>query len=128
MGDPLLLTALGAIFLAILLPFLAALPRSGRQRAVARSLAAVKAMSAGPVSVRDQQLQSPLVDRAVTPLLDRLTGLGNRLTPDRQVDTIRRRLDLAGNPPGWDADRVVASKVLSVFLGHALAIVATLAL
>jgi tight adherence protein C len=64
----------------------------------------------------------------VTPLLDRLTGLGNRLTPDRQIDAIRRRLDLAGNPPGWDADRVVASKVLAVFVGAALAVVVTLTL
>jgi tight adherence protein C len=126
--DPLLLAGLAAVFGAILCVLIGFLPRSGKQRAVSRSLAAVRAMSVGPVNVRDQELQSPFVDRAVTPVLDRLTGLGNRLTPDRQIDGIRRRLDLAGNPPGWDADRVVASKVLGLFLGAALAIAVTLGL
>ena len=55
-----------------------------------------------------------------TPALARFTGLGRRLTPGDQVARIRHRLELAGNPPGWDVDRVIAFKVLGLLAGLAL--------
>ncbi len=47
----------------------------------------------------------------------RLTGLGHRFTASDQTDRIKRKLDLAGNPPNWDVDRVIAFKVLGLFAG-----------
>ena len=46
------------------------------------------------------------------PLLARALGLGRRLTGADAAERIRHKLDLAGNPPGWTVDRVVAGKVL----------------
>ena len=47
----------------------------------------------------------------------RLTRLGRRFTAGDQTDRIKRKLDLAGNPPSWDVDRVIAFKVLGLFAG-----------
>jgi len=46
-----------------------------------------------------------------------LTTLGHRFTAGDQAERIRRKLDLAGNPPKWDVDRVIAFKVLGLFGG-----------
>jgi tight adherence protein C len=36
---------------------------------------------------------------------------------------MRRKLDLAGNPPGWDSDRIVAFKMLGLIVGGSLGVV-----
>ena len=79
---------------------------------VARSLAAVEALRATTKSLRQQELEVPFRERVLGPTMRNITSLGRRLTPADQVGRIRRRLDLAGNPAGWDVDRVVSLKVL----------------
>lgn len=98
------------------------LPSSARNAQVTRSLAAVGALQPAPRSVREKELEVPFAERVLGPAMRGVTGLGRRLTPAAQVTRIRRRLDLAGNPPGWDVDRVVSLKVLLtvVFTGTAL--------
>jgi tight adherence protein C len=49
----------------------------------------------------------------------RLARLGRRFTASGLDDRVRRRLDLAGNPPRWDAERVVALKMVGVISGLA---------
>jgi tight adherence protein C len=75
-----------------------------------------------------QDLDRPFGDRVVTPTLERMTALGRRFTPDDQAARIKRRLDLAGNPTGWDVNRIVAFRVLGLFggaiLGFLLALLA----
>jgi tight adherence protein C len=44
------------------------------------------------------------------PLMQRLRQLALRLSPSGYGQWLRRRLDLAGNPTGWPADRVLAFK------------------
>ena len=79
---------------------------------VARSLAAVEALRATTKSLRQLELEVPFRERVLGPTMRNITSLGRRLTPADQVGRIRRRLDLAGNPAGWDVDRVVSLKVL----------------
>ena len=73
-------------------------------------------MSSAPESLR-QELDRPFRDRVVSPLDSRLTGWGRQLTPSGQSDRIRHRLDLAGNPIGWDVDRVLAFKMIGLIAG-----------
>lgn len=118
------LLALGllAIFVAILLVFVAAGALQAREDPdVARSLAAVEAMESPEVrKLRQLELAVPFTERVLDPVLRYFVGAGRRFTPDQRMQSIRRRLDLAGNPPGWDSDRVVALKALGCLVGFVL--------
>ena len=84
-----------------------------------RSLAVLEAMTNAPKEL-SQELDQPFSDRVLNPLLERLTGLGRRLSGADSAQRIRHKLDLAGNPPGWTVDRVAAWKVLGAIIGLAV--------
>ena len=88
---------------------------------VARSLATVEALKAAPDSAR-RELDVPFGERVTRPMFARLTRLGRRFTPSDQAGRLRRKLDLAGNPPGWDSDRILAYKMLGLFAGAAIGV------
>jgi tight adherence protein C len=74
-----------------------------------------RAALAGPRGTAD--LRSSLLDRsaqerAVKPTIAILARLGRRLTPLGWVDGLDRRLTLAGRPPAWPLERVLAAKIL----------------
>lgn len=114
-----LFTGLAATFGALVLASLVlGGQRVERDADVARSLTRVAEL--GPVTVntvRDQELAVPFAQRIVTPVLLWFVRLGRRLTPEERLRGIRRRLDLAGNPEGWDSDRVVGLKALGSLTG-----------
>ena len=67
-------------------------------------------------NVRDQELLSPLRERALIPALKGLTALGRRFTPHGYVDTVRKKFVYAGEI-GTDAiDRFLAIRVVTVAL------------
>ncbi len=121
MGGPLVtLGALVLVFSGLALAFVwVALEISGRS-GVARSLAAIEAVQVAPRDLRAQQLQQPFSERVVDPLLSSFVEVGRRFTPEERITRIRRRLDLAGNPPGWDADRVLGLKAFFALVGSVL--------
>jgi tight adherence protein C len=116
-----LLFGLGAIFLAIALALATMGVITSERQQVSRSLAAVEAINTAPSMMR-QELNRPFSERVLGPGMIRLTLLGKRLTPGDQIARIRHRLELAGNPPNWDVDRVVAFKMLGLVLGFLLGI------
>jgi tight adherence protein C len=112
----LLLIGLGAIFVGVLL-FLALFGTLGAEPGgVNRSLAQVRGLHVVPVEFRNE-LDRPFSDRVASPLAARLTAFGRWITPAGQAERVRRRLNLAGNPPRWDVDRVLAVKALGLVLG-----------
>ena len=115
----LLLVGLAAIFLAILVTFSTVGAMTSERQQVNRSLAAVQAIHAVP-NPTQQELIKPFGERVLAPGMARLTQIGRRLTPRDQVGRIRHRLELAGNPPSWDVDRIVAFKMLGLLVGTAL--------
>jgi tight adherence protein C len=123
----LLVLGLGGIFLALALALATMGAITSERQQVSRSLAAVQAISAAPQSMQDD-LNRSFTERIVTPTLSRFTRMGRRLTAGDQVARIRYRLELAGNPPQWDVDRVIAFKMLGLIAGVALGIVLPLAL
>jgi tight adherence protein C len=91
------------------------------RRAVASSLAAIRALGAGPEDVT-AQLDESFVRREVAPFAERFTALGRRLSRAGATARIQRRLDIAGNPDGWDVDRIIGVKVLALALLAGLAV------
>jgi tight adherence protein C len=69
------------------------------------------------VDLREQELQGSVLDRVLLPTAK---GLGRglvRLTPLDLNARINELLVYAGNPPGWDAERVVAFKIIGGVAG-----------
>ena len=112
----LLLLALIAIFVAIALVVLSVGTAVLNRKDVVRSLSALEEMQISNEK-RQLDLNSPFTDRVITPTLEKFTEWGKQFAPADQANRIRRRLDLAGNPPTWDPNRLVAFKVLGLIGG-----------
>src|SRR4051794_6969884 len=83
---------------------------------VTRSLAVLEAMTNAPKEL-SKELDKSFAERVLEPLQRRATGLGRRISGADTAERIRRKLDLAGNPPGWTVDRVLSGKVLGAVAG-----------
>jgi tight adherence protein C len=122
--SPLLLAGLLLFFVAFLLRFAATgALGAGARGGVARSLEAVEAINRPRPDLREQELERPFTERVLDPLTDRFAAAGRRFTPEDRILRIRRRLDLGGNPSGWDADRVLGLKALAALVGTLLGLV-----
>ena len=125
--DIILWIALGALFVGLVLAIaLIGGITAERPSAAGRSLDAIEALTTAPQSLQ-RQVTPPFADRVVQPLLDSVTRVGKAVTPVAQRSRIRLRLDQAGNPVGWDVDRVLSFKVIAAIvvglLGLALPLV-----
>jgi tight adherence protein C len=110
-----LLIGLGGIFLGVLLLLATVGVITSERQAIGRSLAAVEAIQSAPKALR-KELDQPFRHRVVVPAMGRLSGFGRTLSPGGQSERIKRRLDLAGNPPRWTVDRVFALKMLGLLI------------
>jgi tight adherence protein C len=81
------------------------------RRGVARSVAAVQALDAAP-TVLKAEIEQPFAERIIAPLGGRLVGLGRKLVRADTARKIQYRLNIAGNPPAWDVNRILGLKVL----------------
>src|SRR5438105_4889068 len=111
-----LVLGLAGFFVGVLLLLATVGAITSERQQVGRSLAAVQAIQGSPASMREE-LDQPFSNRVMVPAFGRLAGMGRRLSPGGQADRIKRRLDLAGNPPRWDVDRVYAFKTLGLIVG-----------
>ena len=97
------------VFLAILL--LGSALSTSAESGVTRSLAVLEAMTNAPKEL-SQELDKPFAERVLEPLQRRAVKIGRRISGADTSERIRRKLDLAGNPPGWTVDRVLSGKVI----------------
>jgi tight adherence protein C len=120
-GDAtLLVIGLAGVAGALALGLAAAVIGIDDRRRVQRQLATVNAMRATGMPVLDLP-EEAFADRVLTPLLARCTVIGRRLSPSGFAAKLQRRLDLAGNPAAWTADRVLAFKVLGLLMAGLVA-------
>ena len=105
----------GLVLLAIILVG-SAFSSSAQAGGITRSLAVLEAMTQAPKELT-QDLDRPFADRVLQPLQQKALGIGRRISGADSADRIRRKLDLAGNPPGWSVDRVVSGKVVGAVVG-----------
>lgn len=62
--------------------------------------------------LRQALLQRSASERAVAPIVRSLAERSRKFTPDGLVASLERRLALAGKPPAWPLERVLAAKVV----------------
>lgn len=119
---PALLPAVGlTVLFAGLTGAFAGVLLADRQRRDAGARRALIANFRGaPVPLREAELAVPFTERVLAPLVARFARTGRRLTSHERIERIRNRLDLAGNPPGWDVDRVLGLKTLGLVGGALL--------
>jgi tight adherence protein C len=108
-----LMLGAGLLFTALVLALSIVGVLTSEKRAVARSVAAVQAMNAAP-SVITAELDRPFTERVIAPLGERLVGIGRKITRADTATKIAYRLDIAGNPPAWDVNRIIGLKVLGM--------------
>jgi tight adherence protein C len=118
--------ALIFVALVVVIAALALSPR-GETGGVKRSMAVLEALTAAPQEMK-KELDAPFADRVLVPLLGRAQSLGRRLTPEDANERIHQKLELAGNPAGWNADRVSAGKVVGFFAALGLSLLFCLAI
>lgn len=83
-------------------------------------LARVAPAGGTPAIVTPGRATEDRTSSALAPLYARLGRLAGKLTPKGYERRLQHRLDLAGNPRGWHAQRVLALKALGLLLGLAL--------
>ncbi len=113
MGAQILLAVgLAAIFVALVLALATVGVFSTERADVARTLATVDSFGTGA---------RPLVpdtagfgDRVLDPFFHRMAAVGRRLSPAEMPKRKQRHLDLAGNPPGWTVEKVLAYKAIGL--------------
>lgn len=109
----LLLAGAGLLFTALVLSFSIIGVLTSERRAVARSVAAVQAINSAPIAIT-AELERPFSERVIAPLGGRLVGVGRKITRADTATKIAHRLDIAGNPPAWDVNRILGLKVLGL--------------
>ena len=87
---------------------------SGATR-VARSVAAIQALDSRPSELKDE-IERPFAERVIAPLGGRLVGTGRDWSEPTRREKIQYRLNVAGNPPAWDVNRILGLKVLGLGL------------
>lgn len=106
----------GLIFSAFLLAMAMIAIVSNERKGVARSVAAIQAISQSTPDMIATELERPFAERVLGPLGDRLVGTGRKIVRADTAHKLEYRLDVAGNPPGWDANRIIGLKVLGLGL------------
>ncbi len=69
------------------------------------------------VNVRDQEMLETFSERVVAPIGRRTLQVAHGLSPVGYVETVRKKIVLAGNPPGDEVDRFLIWKVLGTISG-----------
>jgi len=110
-GTVLLAGGLGALGLAIVLAVVAMAPARPAQHGVARALATIEESYAQQSPAGAGTGADPFAA-----LPGWLRGLALRLSPATMTSTLQRRLDIAGNPPGWTPDRILGVKGLGLLV------------
>lgn len=103
---------LGALCVLAAVPLLWWGGMGGRSGSHTAAVAGLR-LGAPPVTdLREIQLSGSATDRAVRPAVQALARRARRITPAAFVDRLERRIVLAGQPPGWPLERVLAAKLL----------------
>jgi tight adherence protein C len=111
-----LLLGVIAIYAGLMFIVLALGATASDRQQVGRSLAALDAMSSRREEAR-RELDRPFAERVFGPIVTRLSRIGSQFSPRDESAKLRHRIDLAGNPAGWNVERILAFKVIGLMSG-----------
>jgi tight adherence protein C len=103
---------IGAVFLAGV-----ALDPSGGEKTRAMKLLQSQVGSQAIPDLREQTLQQNFGRRVLLPVVGGAAKVAKRVTPIDSRQRLEKKLLLAGGPAGWDAERVMAFKVIGAVGG-----------
>jgi tight adherence protein C len=113
MSELWLIVAIASVFGAVLLIGLAMDQTSSQRKRTVRLLESqVSSSTAESTNLRDREMQRGFGERVLIPVVGGATRVARRVTPLDARDRIAKKLLLAGSPPGWDAERILAFKVI----------------
>jgi tight adherence protein C len=126
MSEIWLVLAVGCVFGAIvLLGIFVDLSQSERRRAVRLLESQVAGTTSENVNLREQHLSESFGARIIVPVVAGASKVARRVTPIDARDRVARKLLLAGSPAGWDAERLLAFKIIGLGAGIVLGIFVT---
>lgn len=70
-----------------------------------------------PADLRQREMARSFGERVLVPVVAGAGRVARRITPLDARDRVAKKLMLAGSPPGWDAERVIAFKVIVAGVG-----------
>jgi tight adherence protein C len=88
-----------------------------RKRAVRLLESQVAGSSTEAAATRDRELSANFWERVLAPILAGAGRIAKRVTPLGSTERLAKKLMVAGSPPGWDAERVTAFKVIGFVAG-----------
>ena len=103
-------------FGAMLLAFVALQDFVLERRQVFKALRSVRQIELTPTDIRKRELSIPFFQRVLIPTAKGLGGIGRKFTPGSVTERLSKDLVYAGSPVGWDAERVLAMKILGVVI------------
>jgi tight adherence protein C len=117
MSSMILVFALLAMFGAIFLGSVALNAGYAERR---RALRRLESEVGEVTNLRQEELARSFTERVLLPLVSRFGNATRRLTPLDARRRLAHKLVLAGNPRGWDAEKVAAFKMLGAGAGFVL--------
>ena len=125
MSEIWLVLAVAAAFFAVVLFGLAVESGTSEKKRAVRLLESQVSGSTESINLRDQELEKNFGQRVLVPVVGTAGRVARRVTPLDTRDRVAKRLILAGGPTGWDAERVLAFKVIGAVCGVAVGFVAS---
>ncbi len=125
MSEIWLVLAVSAAFFAVVLFGLAVESGSSEKKRAVRLLESQVSGSSESINLREQELAKNFGQRVLVPVVGTAGRVARRVTPLDTRDRVAKRLVLAGGPTGWDAERVLAFKVIGAVCGVAAGFVAS---
>jgi tight adherence protein C len=121
MSEVWLVLAVGCVFACVvMIGIFFDLNQSERRRAVRMLESQVSGTTSEHVNLREQALSEGFGRRILVPIVAGATRVARRVTPIDARDRVVRKLLLAGSPAGWDAERVLAFKIIGFGVAIAL--------
>jgi tight adherence protein C len=125
MSEIWLVLAIGCVAGAVLLfGIFLDLSQSERRRAVRMLESQVAGTTTENVNLREQHLSESFGSRIIVPIVAGASRIARRVTPIDARDRVARKLLLAGTPAGWDAERLLAFKIIGLIGGVILGVFA----
>jgi tight adherence protein C len=126
MSEVWLVLAVFCVFACVvLLGIFVDLSQSERRRAVKLLESQVAGTTSENVNLREQALSEGFGQRILVPIVAGATRVARRVTPIDARDRVARKLLVAGSPSGWDAERILAFKIIGLAGGAALGVFVT---
>src|SRR5438874_4947374 len=121
MSEIWLFLAIGSLFLAIVLVGVfidqTIAERHRAVRLLESQVTNAGGQAAPRIDLREEELKEDFGSRVFVPIVARAGRIARRVTPLDTRDRITKKLLVAGSPVGWDAERVLAFKIIGAVAG-----------